>query len=185
MRLRGTVAKNVICVLLAICIAETSSPSRMIVQIDKMTPWLVDRKPATDGIMTPKEIIRAFVDAVNSQDWGIVEALVAADFVRHSIAADNPGIHSRDDLIQFLRNEYVAFSDANEHIVDIIGEAEKVAARMHFHGTQTGAMGKYPPTGRPLDSKYIVIYRIQGERIAEAWAEWDNLASLRQLGRVR
>ena len=115
--------------------------------MDKMTPWLVDRKPATDGIMIPKEIIRAFVDAVNNQDWGIVEALVAADFVRHSIATDNPGIHSRDDLIQFLRNEYVAFPDANEQIVDIIGEGEKVAARMHFHGTQTGAMGKYPPTG--------------------------------------
>ena len=28
----------------------------------------------------------------------------------------------------------------------------------------------------------IAVYRIEDHRIAEAWAEWDNLAGLRQLG---
>lgn len=135
--------------------------------------------------MNLKEIVQAFVAAVNDRQWGILEALVATDFVRHSISAGEPGIHCREDLIQFLRSEYSTFPDAHEDICEIIGEGEKVAVRMHFRGTQTGAMGKYPPTGKTLDSEYIAIYRIQGGLIAEAWAEWDNLASLRQLGHVR
>jgi predicted ester cyclase len=33
-------------------------------------------------------------------------------------------------------------------------------------------------------SKYIAIYRIADGRIAEAWAEWDNLSGLAQLGHI-
>jgi steroid delta-isomerase-like uncharacterized protein len=138
----------------------------------------------TNASMTPKEIVQRFVDALNDQDWRSIELLVAANFVRHSISAGEPGIHSREDLIQFLRGEYITFPDAHEQIADIFGEGEKVAARMRFRGTQRGAMGAYPPTDKILDAEYIAIYRIRGGLIIEAWAEWDNLASLRQLGHV-
>jgi predicted ester cyclase len=43
-------------------------------------------------------------------------------------------------------------------------------------------MGSFPPSGKVLDANYIAIYRIENSRIAEAWAEWDNLAGLKQLG---
>ncbi|MCQ3934017.1 MAG: ester cyclase, partial [Gammaproteobacteria bacterium] len=33
-----------------------------------------------------------------------------------------------------------------------------------------------------LEATYIAIYRVENQRIAEAWAEWDNLAVLKQLG---
>ncbi len=132
--------------------------------------------------MTPKEIIKAFVEAVNNQDWRRLETLVAPDFVRHSIAAGVPGIRSREDLIRFLCSEYKTFPDAQEQINDTIEEGDKVATRMCFRGTQSGSLGQYPPTGKGLSSEYIAIYRIQNGLIVEAWAEWDNLASLRQLG---
>jgi hypothetical protein len=38
-----------------------------------------------------------------------------------------------------------------------------------------GWMGTHPPSGKQLIADYITIYRIQGNQIAEAWAEWDNL----------
>ena len=79
--------------------------------------------------MAPKAVIQAFVEAVNNQDWQAVETLVAADFVRHSIAAGEPGVRSRLDLIHFLRSEYVTFPDANEQIADILAEGDKVAVR--------------------------------------------------------
>ena len=132
--------------------------------------------------MGSKAIVRAFVDAVNNQDWQTIEALVAASFARHSIAAGEIGVHSPLDLIKFLRAEYITFPDANEQIVDILGEGDKVAVRMRFRGTQAGILGKYPPTGKLVDSEYFAIYRIEGGLIVEAWAEWDNLASLKQLG---
>jgi len=132
--------------------------------------------------MGSKAIVQAFVDAVNNQDWQAIETLVAANFARHSSAAGKIGVQSRLDLITFLRAEYITFPDANEQIVDILGEGDKVAVRMRFRGTQAGILGKYPPTGKTVDSEYLAIYRIEGGRIVEAWAEWDNLASLKQLG---
>ena len=132
--------------------------------------------------MGPKAIVQAFVDAVNNQDWQAIETLVATGFTRHSIAAGEIDVRSRLDLIKFLRAEYITFPDANEQIVDILGEGDKVAVRMHFRGTQAGILGTYPPTGKVVDSEYLAIYLIESDLIVEAWAEWDNLGTLKQLG---
>jgi limonene-1,2-epoxide hydrolase len=44
-----------------------------------------------------QRVVRAFVDAINAQDWKALERVVAPDFVRHSCAA--PGVRSREDLV--------------------------------------------------------------------------------------
>ena len=134
--------------------------------------------------MDPKQTIQAFVDAINGQDWARLDALVAPDFVRYSIAAGEPAVRSRADLVGFLRREYQAFPDAQEAILDIFAEGEKVAVRHHFRGTQHGAMGSYLPTGKIMNAEYITIYRVRNGQILEAWAEWDNLAGLKQLGHL-
>ena len=79
---------------------------------------------------------------------------------------------------------YQTFPDAQEAILDIFAEGEKVAVRHHFRGTQHGAMGSYLPTGKTMNAEYITIYRVRNGQILEAWAEWDNLAGLRQLGHL-
>jgi len=134
--------------------------------------------------MDPKLTIQAFVDAINSQDWIRLDSLVATDFVRHSIAAGEPPVRSRADLVRYLRREYETFPDAQEMILDIFAEGEKVAVRHHFRGTQHGVMGSYLPTGKTMNAEYIAIYRVRNGQILEAWTEWDNLAGLRQLGHL-
>lgn len=131
-----------------------------------------------------KLLVRSFVDAINRQDWPRVASLVAADFTRHSTAAGDPGVRSVEDLVAFLQTEFTTFPDASETLLDLVAEGDKVAARHQFRGTQLGAMGPYPPTGKVLQANYLAIYRIESQCIAEAWAEWDNLAGLRQLGHV-
>ena len=84
--------------------------------------------------------------------------------------------------MRFLKSEYVTFPDATEVLEDLVAEGDKVAARHRFRGTQLGPLGTYPASGRVLEATYLAIYRIEDGRIAEAWAEWDNLAGLRQLG---
>jgi steroid delta-isomerase-like uncharacterized protein len=121
--------------------------------------------------MDPKTLIQTFVEAVNRQDWGAVESLVAAGFERHSIAAGEPGVHSRSDLIRFLKAEYAVFPDATEEIADIFTEDNKVAVRMRFGGTQAGMLDAFPATGKTVDSEYLAIYRIESGLIVEAWAE--------------
>jgi steroid delta-isomerase-like uncharacterized protein len=134
--------------------------------------------------MDPKQTVQAFVDAINAQDWSRLDAVVAQDFVRHSIAAGDPPVQSRADLVEFRRREFQIFPDAEEIILDIFAEAEKVAVRHYFCGSQHAAMGSYPPTGKTMNAEYIAIYRVQDGQIVEAWVEWDNLAGLRQLGHL-
>ena len=134
--------------------------------------------------MDPKQTVQAFVHAINSQEWTRLDSLVATQFVRHSTAAGDPPIQSRSELLIFLHREFETFPDAQETILDIFAEDEKVAVRHHFRGTQRGTMGPYPPTEKMMNAEYIAIYRVRNGQIIEAWAEWDNLAGLRQLGHL-
>jgi predicted ester cyclase len=129
-----------------------------------------------------KAVVRAFVAAINAQDWARLDELVAPDFIRHSHAAGTPEVRSRDDLKRFLKRELETFPDAHETILELVAEGDRVAARQSFAGTQLGALGPYPPTGRRLVSDYIAIYRLAAGRLVESWAEWDNLTGLSQLG---
>lgn len=129
-----------------------------------------------------KAVVVSFVDAVNRQDWVGVAELVAPEFVRHSQAGGSPGIQSRDDLIRFLKGEFETFPDASENIEDMVAEGDRVAVRHSFRGTQLGPMGTYPPSVRVLAADYLAIYRLHAGLIWEAWAEWDNLSGLKQLG---
>ena len=129
-----------------------------------------------------KSLVRAFVDAINAQDWQRVFGLLASDFKRHSAAGGEQTVNSARELVAFLEAEFVTFPDASETLLDLVAEGDKVAARHHFRGTQLGPMGSYPPSGKVLDATYIAIYRVENQRIVEAWAEWDNLTGRKQLG---
>ena len=131
-----------------------------------------------------KAVVRALVDAVNAHDLDRVAELVAEGFVRHSAAAGRPGVRSRDDLLSFLRAEREAFPDGAETIEDIVAEGDRVAVRHRFTGTQLGPLGRRPPLGRRMTADYLAIYRVAGGQVVEAWAEWDNLDGLVQLGHL-
>src|SRR5262249_5243809 len=94
-----------------------------------------------------KGVVRAFVAAINAQDWGRLDELVAPDFVRHSHAAGPQQVRSRDDLVTFLRGEFETFPDAQETLEDLVAEGDKVAARHTFRGPPRGALGPAPPSG--------------------------------------
>lgn len=66
----------------------------------------------------------------------------------------------------------------------MFSDGTKVAARHSFTGTQLGPLGDHPPNGNRVRSVYIALYQVEDGRIREAWAEWDNLADLHQLGHV-
>ena len=129
-----------------------------------------------------KRIVRAFVDAVNARDWDALDHLVSPEFVRHSDAAGEPGVRSRDDLKWFLRNECLTFPDARETVEALVAEGDRVAARHQLTGAQTGPFGDHPPTGRPVRVRFLAVYRLEAGRLVEAWAEWDNLAVFAQMG---
>jgi steroid delta-isomerase-like uncharacterized protein len=131
-----------------------------------------------------KAVVRAFIEAINQQDWQRFDELLAPDFVRHSSTSGQPRIRSRDQLRDFMRGEAGTFPDAHETIHFLVAEGDKVAVHSGFRGTQRGPMGPFPASGRTLSADLITIYRVADGRIAEAWVEWDCLNGLIQLGHL-
>src|SRR5262245_18418726 len=120
-----------------------------------------------------KAVVRAFVEAINQQDWRRFDDLLAPDFTRLSSTSGQPQIRSRDQLRDFLAGEISTFPDARETIHFLVAEGDMVAVHSGFRGTQRGPMGPFPASGRSLSADFISVYRVADGRIAEAWVEWD------------
>ncbi len=65
---------------------------------------------------------------------------------------------------------------------DIIEENDKVVVRARFTGTHLGEFNGIPATGRTVELPFIIIYRMEGGKIAQHWLEANHLALLTQLG---
>ena len=137
-----------------------------------------------DNNESSKVLVEAFIDAINNRDWDMLDNIVAENFARHSFAAGEPSVKCRGDLIQYLRTQESIFPKFKEKLLDLVAEGDKVATRQQFKGTQLGEMGPYPASYKDIDLEYLAIYRIENGRIAEAWAEWDNYTSMKQLGHM-
>jgi steroid delta-isomerase-like uncharacterized protein len=75
-----------------------------------------------------------------------------------------------------------AFPDLRVTVEDLIAEGDKVVARLRFRGTHRGELNGIAPTGRRVDCSGIVVSRMEGGKIAEDWANFDDLGIMRQLG---
>ena len=77
-----------------------------------------------------------------------------------------------------------AFPDLRVTVEDLIAEGDKVVARLRFRGTHLGELEGIAPTGRRVDCTGIVVSRMEGGKIAEDWANFDDLGLMRQLGAI-
>jgi predicted ester cyclase len=77
-----------------------------------------------------------------------------------------------------------AFPDLRVSVEDLIAEGDRVAARLRVRGTHLGELDGIAPTGRRVDCTGIVISRIEEGKIAEDWANFDDLGMMQQLGLI-
>jgi predicted ester cyclase len=130
----------------------------------------------------PLTVIGLYVEAINRNDWESLRRLLHPDFRRYSTAAGASGEENVAAFLQFLQDEHKTYPDAREEVLDLFSNGQKVGARHLFTGTQLGPLGRHAPTGKKVRSVYIALYQVENGQITGAWAEWDNLADLRQLG---
>jgi len=111
------------------------------------------------------------------------DELYAPDYVGHdpSNPEDIRGLDAAKQAAADYRN---AFPDLRVTVEDVIAEGDKVAARLRFRGTHRGELDGIAPTGRRVDCTGIVISRMEGGKIAEDWANFDDLGMMEQLGAI-
>jgi steroid delta-isomerase-like uncharacterized protein len=129
-----------------------------------------------------KELVRQFTEATNAANWEALAEIVSDDFTRHSQATEGPPVKSREEFIQLQETFLSSFPDQKVTIQKLVAEGDLVAGLATYSGTQTGPMGAFPATGKWAEITFLAIFRVENDRIAELWVEWDNIAMLSQLG---
>ena len=138
--------------------------------------------PVSEAAGGNVDTVKEMVAAINDRDFAALDDLMAADVVRHSAATPDVVVTNLEEFKAFLKADFSACPDAKQEIDLIFGEGDFVAVRGTYVGTQTGAMGPFPPSGNSLRLPFLGILRLEDGKIKELWVEWDNLNALMQLG---
>ncbi len=131
-----------------------------------------------------KETVRQMLQAISQGNIGGFIQALSANYVRHCQAMP-PGmqeLRGREVMEQWLKANQVTFPDYREEIEFLLAEGDVVAWRSRGTGTQRGALGPFPPTGKRMEIVIIGMHRFEGDLVAETWTSWDNVAALMQLG---
>lgn len=136
---------------------------------------------AEGGSDSNKTLVRRFFAEVwSTGDLTLRDAYLAPDYQGH-LSGSAEAI-SREEWTQWFLGFRSAFPDALFTVEDMIGEGDRVAARLTMRGTHLGALNGIPPTGRSVVVSGMSIERVLNGRIVEGWNENDALGMLSQLG---
>jgi steroid delta-isomerase-like uncharacterized protein len=128
-------------------------------------------------------ICRFFEEVYTKKNLAALEEFIAPSHIDHSAAAAGLEVGPEGSR-QAIGIMLTAFPDLHVMIEDMIAEGDRVVVRMTMRGTQQGAFGSIPPTGKQVAISTIDIVRIEGGKIAEEWGIDDMLGMLQQLGLV-
>jgi len=132
------------------------------------------------GLNANKDLVRAFIAAWNDRDFNRFDALMADTAVLHvggtAVPCDPAGTRA-------IAQEWTtAFPDWRFELLSLVAEGDRVVAHMPYSGTFTKPILGVAPTGRFARVDEMVIFRIAGGKVAEAWEVYDECGMWRQLG---
>ena len=127
-------------------------------------------------------IDRIPLEILNNGNFGLIDEIVATDFVEHD---PQPGMPpTREGLKQTLQALKTAFPDLRYTIEDSLESGDKVVHRLTGTGTMKADYMGMPATGKRATWTEIHIGRVANGRLAEHWGLVDQLGLLVQLGIV-
>ena len=130
-----------------------------------------------------KALIRRFYEEVfNKKNLAAIDEFFAPNHVDHTLPPGLPG--GLEGTKQAISMTLMGFPDLHITVEDMIAEGDKVVTWFTTRGTQQGALGGIPPTGKQVAVSTIEIARIAGGKIVEDWGLDDRLGMLQQLGLV-
>lgn len=132
-----------------------------------------------------KRVVRRLLEEVMSGGkLGLLDELVAADYVDHDPANPPDLPAGREGLKQLVSGYRAAFPDVKMTVEDQIAQGDKVVTRWTARGTHKGDLMGISATGKQVTITGIFIDRVAGGKLVESWANWDTLGMLQQLGAV-
>jgi len=128
-------------------------------------------------------VVRRIEDAHNSGALDSLDELIAADVVAHTPGSEMmpPGL---EGVKAASAGGKQTFPDGHGEVVDAFGEGDKVVARIHFTGTNRGGVpwAGIPANDMPVDFESVVMFRLEGGKVVETWAQMEIPKMMMQLG---
>lgn len=111
----------------------------------------------------------------------LADELLAPDFVDHD--PNNPEDYrtpegAKEELVGYR----TAFPDMSVTVSEQEAEGDKVTTSWTVTGTHDGDLMGIAPTGKKVEINGKTVARIEGDKVAEEWHEWDQADLLRQVG---
>jgi predicted ester cyclase len=128
-----------------------------------------------------KALVRRFYAEIDKGNIGILDELVAEDYLDHNPPPFPTNLTGRERLKQ----DFKTFQQATpgyHRIEDQIAEGDKVVTRLTSIGKHEGDLPGAPRTGNDMKMTSITIHRIAGGKLVEKWAEKDVVGFLQQIG---
>jgi steroid delta-isomerase-like uncharacterized protein len=128
-----------------------------------------------------------FRDAMNTCDPELIskkiDELVEPDaVVRTPLPIDATGAEALKQVWAVLLR---GLPDLQLAVEDMIGEDDKVVARIVCTGTHLGHYMGVEPTGKTIAYDEIFVFRFANGRVVETWGVVDVLSQMRQLGLLK
>src|SRR5579863_670401 len=124
-----------------------------------------------------KHVVQRFVE----ECWNQGNLNKASEFLDDQVRFHDPAFPGLSPGIQNIKNHIEgtrkAFPDLHITIEDTIAERNEVVLHWTARGTHKGQFVGLQPTQRKVSIDGTSIYRLEGSKIAESYANW-NLASL-------
>lgn len=133
---------------------------------------------ATSESVNVAAVRRLYDEALNQNRPELLPELISQDIVFHGTTEEH-GSSAYREMTDRLR---LAFGDLRFTIHDLISADDRVVVRWSMDAKHQGPLGGIPATGKQIHQRANVIYRLEGGKIVEAWAQMDQLGVLRQIG---
>ncbi len=128
-----------------------------------------------------KATVRRVAEEVfNKGNMAVIPELIASNYIYKSpmgVEFRGPG-----GFAQFIGMMRGAFPDVHMTVVDLVGEGDKLSARLSLEGTFTGDLGDVKGTGKRFDVPIGMFFRFEAGKELEAIEFIDMAAFNQQLG---
>lgn len=125
-----------------------------------------------------RTLARSFFLEQDRLRGGPAPALCAPGYTAH--LAGNPPFDIAGHQA-FAAAFYAGFPDLRHQIEQVVVEGGRAAVQFTLYGTHTGPFAGLEPTRRAVTVTATAVMRLEGGRVAELWAEFDQVGLMRQL----
>lgn len=128
-----------------------------------------------------KAIARRIYDEYWNQNKAeVLDEIIAEDVVNHGLPPGlPPGLEGTKAYLGAFLN---AFPDVQMTVERQVAEGETVVTLWTANATHTGDLMDIPASGERVTVTGIDVHRFDGDRIVEAWGQFDEMGLMQQIG---